>query len=65
MGISGRIADYFLRSQLTPLLGLVALFTSVLYFFITTVQPYEELADPCEYFRSLFPEGYDCGCMWG
>ena len=59
-----RCCAWFLWSAL-GLLGLVALFTSVLYFFITTVQPYEELADPCEYFRSLFPEGYDCGCMWG
>jgi membrane associated rhomboid family serine protease len=24
-----------------------------------------ELADPCNYFRRLFPEGYDCECWWG
>lgn len=26
------------------------------------VQPDEELADACEYFRRLFVEGYDCAC---
>ena len=39
MGISGRIADYFLRSQLTPLLGLVAL---LLGLFAVGVTPREE-----------------------
>jgi membrane associated rhomboid family serine protease len=45
-------------------LGLAAGLTATIYFFITTTHPYEDLADPCEYFRSLFPEGYACGCMW-
>jgi hypothetical protein len=24
----------------------------------------EELGDACQYFRSLYPEGYDCECVW-
>jgi multidrug efflux pump subunit AcrB len=39
MGISGRIAEFFLRSQLTPLLGLVAL---LLGLFAVGVTPREE-----------------------
>ncbi|MDP2228575.1 MAG: efflux RND transporter permease subunit, partial [Moraxellaceae bacterium] len=39
MGISGRIADFFLRSQLTPLLALVAL---LLGLFAVGVTPREE-----------------------
>lgn len=26
--------------------------------------PDEDLADPCSYFRNLFPEGYTCECAW-
>ena len=26
--------------------------------------PDPDLADPCGYFRNLFPEGYDCDCVW-
>lgn len=35
-----------------------------LYYLFGTgeVQPDEELADACEYFRRLFVEGYDCAC---
>jgi membrane associated rhomboid family serine protease len=58
-----RCCVWFLWSAL-GFLGLVAGLTATIYFFITTTHPYEELADPCEYFRSLFPEGYVCGCMW-
>jgi multidrug efflux pump subunit AcrB len=39
MGISGRIADYFLRNSLTPLIALVALLLGV---FATLVTPREE-----------------------
>lgn len=39
MGISGRIANFFLRSQLTPLLGLVAL---LLGLFAVAITPREE-----------------------
>jgi membrane associated rhomboid family serine protease len=48
-------------------LGLVSLFGSlgyVMYLFIETSEPDEQLADVCEYFRSFFPEGYECGCLW-
>jgi len=45
--------------------GLVASLTSVLYFFVKQTEPDEEMGDACEYFRNLFPEGYECGCMWG
>jgi membrane associated rhomboid family serine protease len=26
--------------------------------------PDEDLADACSYFRTLYPEGYDCECAW-
>jgi membrane associated rhomboid family serine protease len=26
--------------------------------------PDEDLADACQYFRNLYPEGYDCECVW-
>jgi multidrug efflux pump subunit AcrB len=39
MGISGRIADYFLRNSLTPLIALVALLLGV---FATLITPREE-----------------------
>jgi membrane associated rhomboid family serine protease len=58
-----RCCSWFLWSAL-GFLGLVASLTCAIYFFVETAQPYEELADACEYFRSLFPEDYDCGCMW-
>jgi membrane associated rhomboid family serine protease len=46
------------------LIGLVASYLFTLYFFIETVEPDEQLANVCEYFRSFFPEGYECGCLW-
>lgn len=27
-------------------------------------EPDEELADACQYFRVLYPEGYNCDCVW-
>jgi len=45
-------------------LGLVASLTSVLYFFVTEGEVDNEMYDACEYFRNLFPETYECGCMW-
>lgn len=50
--------------SLIGLLGLVSATGSILYYFILTGAPDDELADACEYFRGLFPEGYQCGCMW-
>jgi hypothetical protein len=31
---------------------------------VDTSTPDEQLADVCEYFRSFFAEGYECGCPW-
>ena len=45
-------------------LSLTAALAAPLYFFVEMVEPDEDIADACEYFRSLFPEGYDCNCMW-
>ena len=49
--------------MLIGLAGLLASFVVPLYFFIL-VEPDEQLAEVCEYFRSFHPEGYDCGCLW-
>jgi hypothetical protein len=38
-----------------------SLLTNMLFF---RIQPDEELGDACQYFRNLFPEGYDCECVW-
>jgi len=46
------------------LLGLLASLTSVIYFFVEESEPDNEIGDPCNYFRNLFPEDYVCGCMW-
>jgi hypothetical protein len=46
------------------LLALCGSVASILYLFIDTVEPDEQLANSCEYFRGLFPEGYECGCFW-
>jgi membrane associated rhomboid family serine protease len=46
------------------LLGLIAPLAAVLYYFVTTSEPDEDIADACEYFRSFFPENYDCNCLW-
>jgi membrane associated rhomboid family serine protease len=44
--------------------GLVSTLTMVVYVLITEIEPNQELADTCNYFRSLFPENYECGCLW-
>jgi membrane associated rhomboid family serine protease len=44
--------------------GLMAGFGYVFYTLLTVTDPDEELGDACAYFRSLFPEGYECGCLW-
>lgn len=46
------------------LVGLVGSVCYIMYLYVGTSQPDEQLADPCEYFRSLFPEDYVCGCLW-
>ena len=50
--------------RLLGLLGLGATFVLPMYFLLDTVEPDEQLADVCEYFRRFFPEGYECGCLW-
>jgi membrane associated rhomboid family serine protease len=45
------------------LAGIAGTAALVVYFLITETDPDEELADGCEYFRSLYPEGYECGCL--
>jgi membrane associated rhomboid family serine protease len=49
--------------MLIGLVGLTASFAVPLYYFLQT-EPEEQLSDVCEYFRSFFPEGYECGCLW-
>jgi len=36
----------------------------VMYLYVEEATPEEELTDVCNYFRSLWPENYECGCMW-
>jgi membrane associated rhomboid family serine protease len=48
-------------------LGLVCLLGPlgyISYLIVDTSTPDEQLADVCEYFRSFFAEGYECGCPW-
>jgi membrane associated rhomboid family serine protease len=35
------------------------------YLLLYETLPDEDLADVCQYFRNLYPEGYDCDCVWG
>ena len=44
MGIAGRLAKFFLHSQLTPLIALVAM---LLGLFAVLVTPREEETSPC------------------
>jgi membrane associated rhomboid family serine protease len=45
-------------------LGLVSTLTAVVYVLLTEIEPNQDLSDTCNYFRNLFPENYECGCMW-
>lgn len=46
-------------------LGLVAASLGYgFYYLYTEVEADEELGDPCEYFRRLFSEGYECECFF-
>ena len=49
--------------SLLGLAGLVGTLAAVFYYLMLTYDPFEELGDVCEYFRALFPETYECGCM--
>jgi membrane associated rhomboid family serine protease len=31
---------------------------------LSQIEPDEELGDACQYFRSLYPDGYVCECVW-
>ena len=47
--------------------GFIGLLTGAGYLGYTLYNdtfPDSDLADPCGYFRNLFPEGYDCECAW-
>ena len=47
------------------LAGVAGTTAIIAYLLANETEPIEELADACEYFRHLFPEGYDCGCyLW-
>lgn len=48
---------------LCGLAGLVGTLTGVFYYLMLTYEPFEELGEVCEYFQSIFPETYECGCM--
>jgi membrane associated rhomboid family serine protease len=47
----------------TGLLGLIVGAT-VLTNLLVHIEADEELGDACQYFRSLYPEGYNCECVW-
>lgn len=45
-------------------LGLIGSIGAVLYYFVTIGDPDPDIGDACSYFRSFFPEDYDCNCLW-
>ena len=45
------------------LLGISFSTAGVLYLVLTKIEPDEQLADVCDYFRYLFPEDYQCQCL--
>lgn len=61
-----------IRSTVSKVLWIlfgVTLLSTGLYFMFDTlftkIEPDSDLADACMYFRSLYPEDYDCQCIWG
>ncbi len=44
--------------------GLVSGAITLGYLLWVETYPDNELGDACEYFRNLYPEGYDCECKW-
>ena len=48
------------------LTGLAGLFIGAFYlgYEMIKLYPDEELGDACQYFRNLYPEGYNCECVW-
>jgi membrane associated rhomboid family serine protease len=49
--------------SLFGLAGLGATSAAVVNYLMLTYEPFEELGAVCDYFRSVFPETYECGCM--
>jgi rhomboid protease GluP len=45
------------------LLGLSSSTAGVLYLILTKIEPDDQLADVCDYFRAFFPEDYECQCL--
>jgi membrane associated rhomboid family serine protease len=45
--------------------GLVGSLTAIFYVLYQHIHPEEELGDACQYFRNLYPENYECECVWG
>ena len=48
----------------TGLLGLLGASGLVGYLLLFETYADPELGDACSYFRNLYPEGYDCECVW-
>jgi membrane associated rhomboid family serine protease len=61
------IADVFIRVLFTSigLFGLLFAGGYLVGILLTKTTPDEELGDACQYFRALYPEGYNCDCVWG
>jgi membrane associated rhomboid family serine protease len=49
---------------LLGLLGVSGFLGFALYSVAVYIEPDEQIADTCEYFRNLFPEDYTCECAW-
>lgn len=47
------------------LFGLIGAFGFACRQLYVEIYPDEELGDACNYFRHLYPEGYECECQWG
>jgi membrane associated rhomboid family serine protease len=48
----------------TGFLGLLGGGLALSYLLVYEIVPDEDLADACSYFRNLYPEDYDCECVW-
>jgi membrane associated rhomboid family serine protease len=49
---------------LLGLLGLMGSMALMGYYLLEFVEPDDDIGNACEYFRNLYPEGYDCDCKW-